>query len=152
MIRKNYRSDFCLILDLYDAAGKKMDLPDYNFTVRVTTAGNCCFTAYRRGDITKGFVIRDGKIVLVCDNHGLLPGVVKVTFEGDIPNNIYPDGYEHIFRRIETDIQLTDRESDDDLAAMVSLALPLLSNAPPPILSEATDKEILELSQNIFNR
>lgn len=150
MIRKNFRSDFCLILDLYDAEGKRMALPDYNFTIRVTTSGNACFTAFRRGDISKGYVVRDGKIVIVCDSHGLLPGIVKVAFEGDIPNEIYPDGHEHIYRRIETDIQLTDKESDDDLSAMIHLALPLLNSAPPSILPEVSDADILGVSNKIF--
>lgn len=91
----NYQSDFDFILKLYDCSGNEMGIPKYDWEARFYTSSkaNAYVASYKDGVYVNCFN-DNGQIHIVCNNHGLPSGTLRCEFVAEIPNDIYPDGYE----------------------------------------------------------
>lgn len=109
-----YKNDFCILLDLYDEEGERVGFPPYDFSLTVMSGGRQ-FKAFRKGKLSRNVTEKDGKMLVVCDNHGLAPGYqpVSVEFAADIPDALYADGMRHWVKKVTTDITLTVDDNDD---------------------------------------
>lgn len=105
-----YKSDFCILLDLYDEKGRNVGFPAYDFML-TASAGGRTYKAFRHGERMENLREQEGRIMLICDNHGMFPGRVKVEFSAAVPNSHYPDGFRQWADIVSTDVELTDSSS-----------------------------------------
>lgn len=140
-----YKSDFCILLDLFDSEGNAIGFPQFNFSLEVM-AGGKSYTAFRRGNQLSNLREHEGRIMVVCDSHGLLPGRIKVEMEADIPNAIYPDGYRRWSDIFRTNIELTSANTASATSiGTARLMLPVTGDTlptppDPPEEGEKPDK------------
>lgn len=99
----NYKSDFALLLRLYlckcgddDAPAEKgveIDFPAYDWEARYWTWGKAnVYTASCKGGVCTNCRNKDGKILVVFNDHGLSPGPLNVEFTALLPDDLFPDG------------------------------------------------------------
>lgn len=91
-----YRSDFKLRLRLYTADGVELGWPSCDWRAEFYTYSNTnTYVASCLGGVcTNCSKDPDGVIRVVFDNHKLLPGVLKVRFTLELPDEEYPDASE----------------------------------------------------------
>lgn len=106
MRRINYKSDFDFILHLYsclvDAEGKEvkgsrkeLGWPDYDWTAKFWTASKAnAYTASCIGGECVNCREDNGMIRIVVNDHHMGPGQLKVEFRAELPDGLYPDGYQ----------------------------------------------------------
>lgn len=127
MKKINYQSDFDFILNLTDCSGKEIGIPDYDWVARFyTTNQAAAFVAsYKDGVYTNCFD-DNGKLHIVCDNHGLPSGILRCEFTAELPNDIYPDGSERIVMPKPLDIELVRSAASCPNDMEVELILPYI--------------------------
>lgn len=117
MSKKNYRSDFSLWLNVFDGYGQ-WNIPEYGVRVRLRSeSGGKVFRAYWNAEEPEKSVnirLREGRLLVVCNRHGLMPGRVFVEIDMAIPNALYADGYDNRHYCSLSDIELVTGNSDDD--------------------------------------
>ena len=93
MYRKNYKSDFSLILTPKQVGGKTLSaFPSGDFEI-VFTCGGRKYSCSRKGDrYTNCRLNDDGTLTVVFDSHNLLPGVLKMACRMHLPDSLYSDG------------------------------------------------------------
>ncbi|MBD5381954.1 collagen-like protein [Clavibacter sp.] len=127
MAKVNYKSDFDFVLSLTDCNGKEIGLPDYNWVAKLyTTSKDVFFEASYQNGVYKNCFADDGKIHIICNDHGLPSGVLKCEFIADIPNGIYPDDYEKLVIPKPLDIELVRGMATCPHDIDVSLILPYI--------------------------
>lgn len=131
--KKNFKSDFHFFLHLTDCDGKEIGVPDYDWTAYFYTASRLQTYAasYKNGVYTNCFD-DNGRLHIVCDNHGLPCGTLKCEFVAELPNSIFPDGYEKDVNPEPIGIELVRGKSDcsDDMVA--ELVLPYIKGEQGP--------------------
>lgn len=97
MRKINYKSDFDFILNLTDCRGENIGIPQYDWEARFYTSSqtDAFVASYKNGTYTNCFD-DDGKLHIVCDNHGLPSGTLRCEFIAELPNDIYPDGHDRL--------------------------------------------------------
>lgn len=119
----NFKSDFKLIQPLayHDPETgklKKSGFPPYGFRLLYFTVSpaNCYEASYhlnKDGEpVYKNMLEMDGKIVVIFDRHNLTPGDLNVIVTMDVPDGLYPDGYQHEEMPYRTDVKLWHGISD----------------------------------------
>lgn len=127
-----YKSDFKLLLEMRNHRGEPIGVPSYDWTAKVYTsmpmhnvAASC-----KDGVYTNARISDDGShVLLVCDQHGLSAGRVKVQFFGRIPDVDFPDGCYDFADVWLSDLWLTSDPSDGviddpDIVAKVEALFP----------------------------
>lgn len=91
-----YRSDFKLRLRLYTADGVELGWPSCDWRAEFYTysTANTYVASCIGGVCTNCSKDPDGVIRVVFNNHKLLPGVLKVRFTLELPDEEYPDASE----------------------------------------------------------
>lgn len=91
-----YRSDFKLRLRLYTADGVELGWPSCDWRAEFYTysTANTYVASCIGGVCTNCSKDSDGVIRVVFNNHKLLPGVLKVRFTLELPDEEYPDASE----------------------------------------------------------
>lgn len=75
----NYKSDFDFILTLKTCNGADIGFPDYDWEANVFTVSNKNgFKVSCIGGVCTNCYNDEGRIHVVCDNHGLLPGELRL--------------------------------------------------------------------------
>lgn len=128
MRRINYKSDFDFILKLKDGEGNDIGIPQYNWTAKfyTTTMLNAYVASNVDGTLTNCFD-DEGQLHIVVNNHRLGTGVLKVEFNSEIPNDIYPDDSELIVVPVPLDIELTRAAAPAPEAFEVELMIPYIT-------------------------
>lgn len=147
MRKINYKSDFDAVLRLRDCEDpdKFVPWPDCDFEVVFWTSGKArCHTASRNGGTyTNCFATEDGGIHFVFDNHRMGIGTLKWEPHFALPNGIYPDGIQDIYRRADLGITLVDGEGDCPTTADVEVLVPYIKFK----YEDLTDAEKAELGK-----
>lgn len=129
-MKKNYKSDFDVILRLKTCAGgveQDVGWPDYDWVAKFyTSSRENVFIASNVGGSATNCFNDNGNIHIVFDNHGLNPGVLKVEFYTELPNNIYPDGSQLVVSPQSLDVELVRGLGDCGTIADVQLLLPYI--------------------------
>ena len=133
MTKINYKSDFDFIAEIeaIGADGNEVAIgfPQYDWEIILTT-GDCCYNSrtyvasYRKGVATNCYN-DNGKIHIICDNHKLPVGQLKMEFRSFLPNSNYPDGTQKVVSTYDLDIELTT-ENTGITSAEVQIVLPFL--------------------------
>ena len=127
MAKVNYKSDFDFVLSLTDCNGIEIGIPDYNWVAKFyTTSKDVYFEASYQDGVYKNCFADDGKIHIVCNEHGLPSGVLKCEFIAEIPNGVFPDDYERLVMAKPLDIELVRGMATCPHDIEVSLILPYI--------------------------
>lgn len=96
LLSVTYRSDFKMRLRLYTADGVELGWPSCDWRAEFYTysTANTYVASCIGGVCTNCSKDPDGVIRVVFDNHKLLPGVLKVRFTLELPDEEYPDASE----------------------------------------------------------
>lgn len=123
MANINYKSDFIINQKVYcrDEEGNLIDIgfPKYDFRLVYWTTNfdkryyeaSCHYDKNGRA-ICKNCKNLGDKLIVIFDNHQLLCGELKVDFEIEIPNDLFPDGYKKEFGVYPTEVNLWDKPSE----------------------------------------
>ena len=117
----NYKSDFDAIITLKDSKGTEVPWPDCDWEARFYAASKTnAYIAGRKGDeYTNCFAEADGRMHVVFNNHRLGRGVLKWELHVQLPNGIYPDDIQDLYRPQELGIELVAGEGDNPMTAEV---------------------------------
>ena len=133
MKKINFKSDFDFIAEVKaigaDDNKVAIDFPQYDWEIILTT-DDCCnnsrtyVVSYRKGVATNCYN-DNGKIHIICDNHKLSVGQLRMEFRSFLPNSNYPDGTQKVVATYDLDIELTT-ENTGITSAEVQIVLPFL--------------------------
>lgn len=150
MTKINYKSDFDFILRLKDCADPKktVPFPDGNFDARFWTSNkaNAYTASYRDGVYTNCFRTEDGGMHFVFDDHRMGKGALHWEPHFELPNGIYPDNMQDLYRKAALDIELVDGDGDCPTTAELEAMLPYIKGEPFTY-EDFTAEEIKELQQ-----
>ena len=124
----NYKSDFDAIITLKDSKGTEVPWPDCDWEARFYAASKTnAYIAGRKGDeYTNCFAEADGRMHVVFNNHRLGRGVLKWELHVQLPNGIYPDDIQDLYRPQELGIELVAGAGDNPMTAEVEAVLPYI--------------------------
>jgi len=143
--RQHYRDALKFILRLRDAEDRDIGFPTFDFRARFHCAGSArSFTASYIGGRCVNCHNHDGRLEIICADHGLPPGQLLVDFHADIPDSCFPDGRRPSVRPLPLDIELTIGPSDLPTAAEVEATVPFivrgLLESEAPLLGGILDR------------
>lgn len=122
----NYKSDFDVLLNVKDSAGEDIGFPDFDFLVTFRTNGQKVFEAGQVGGVKRGVSDVSGKVRIAFDNHGLMPGELKMEFRADVEDVIYPDGKKLTVINVPTNITLTTENGEENSGLNIDVNLPFV--------------------------
>ena len=102
------RSDFSFLLEITDKKGKVLPLSEVDFDGQAYTAVKPGFAFARKDGECRNCAMRGDKVLIICDNHGMRPGTIKVELRVHYPDELYPDGGRTEFHKVNTGIPLGD--------------------------------------------
>lgn len=147
MRKINYKSDFDAVLRLRDCEDpdKFAPWPDCDFEVVFWTSNKArCHTASRSGGTyTNCFATGDGGMHFVFKGQRMGMGTLKWEPHFALPNGIYPDGIQDVYRRADLGITLIDGEGDCPTTADVEVLVPYIKFK----YEDLTDAEKAELGK-----
>lgn len=150
MTKINYKSDFDFILRLKDCADPKktVPFPDGNFDARFWTSSkaNAYTASYRDGVYTNCFRTEDGGMHFVFDDHRMGKGTLHWEPHFELPNDIYPDNMQDLYRKAALDIELVDGDGDCPTTAELEAMLPYIKGEPFTY-EDFTPEQIAELQR-----
>lgn len=129
MIHINNRSDFSIVWKMPNGD----ILPTFTYTLSFSTRGGLRYTV-KSNDASR-FIpkpdadgqVRSAVIVFDFSNRPHLPsGRLSFTMKAEIPNNMYPDGYQDITEPHPTNVELWDGATDYKDAVEIELVLPYI--------------------------
>ena len=130
MTKINYKSDFDFILKLKDCADPKktVPFPEGDFDARFWTSNkaNAYIASCRDGVYTNCFRTEDGGMHFVFDDHRMGKGTLHWEPHFELPNDIYPDNTQDLFRKAALDIELVDGDGDCPTTAELEAMLPYI--------------------------
>lgn len=150
MAKINYKSDFDFILRLKDCADPKktVPFPDGDFDARFWTSSkaNAYTASYRDGVYTNCFRTEDGGMHFVFDDHRMGKGTLHWEPHFELPNDIYPDNMQDLYRKAALDIELVDGDGDCPTTAELEAMLPYIKGEPFTF-EDFTPEQIAELQR-----
>lgn len=115
--RINYKSDFDFILSVRaaNAQGEVVDVgfPTYDFIGTLYTRGLRKFSFSQKDGVQTNCFNDNGKLHVVANAHNLYSGILRIDFQADIPNTIYPDGLKLTVTDCPIGIELVNGCSDE---------------------------------------
>lgn len=132
MRKVNYKSDFDFVMRLKDASGKEVPFPECDWDAEFWTSSKQ--NAYRAscigGEYVNCFREADGSIHFIFDNHRLGVGALKWEPHFELPNGLYPDGVQDLYKPDPLDIELVSGAGDCGDTAEVEAMLPYIKGEP----------------------
>lgn len=126
----NYKSDFDFIMRLKDCADdtKTVPFPECDFdAVFWTSSKTKAYIASCKGGVcTNCFRTKDGDMHFVFDNQHMGLGTLHWEPHFELPNDLYPDSIQDLFRKASLDIKLVDGDGDCPTTAEVELIAPFI--------------------------
>lgn len=150
MTKINYKSDFDFILRLKDCADPKktVPFPEGDFDARFWTSNkaNAYTASCRDGVYTNCFRTEDGGMHFVFDDHRMGKGTLHWEPHFELPNDIYPDNMQDLYRKAALDIELVDGDGDCPTTAELEAMLPYIKGEPFTF-EDFTPEQIAELQR-----
>lgn len=146
----NHKSDFLLVQHIYlkDKGGDSITdigFPEYDFRLRYYTInGEKDFVAWCRNGHPVNCKNVDGKLIVIFNNHGMMPGLLNVDIEIDVPNDIFEDGYHREFIPGPTKVKLITGPTESFGMAEAEAMLPFIKGDPLKF-EDLTPEELDEL-------
>lgn len=112
LVRINHQSDFTILYQFKDASGALLPVPDYPFQIVLWSKNKytCSFDGTNYVNCQK---LDDNSLLLIVNNAQLGVGQLMLQLFLEIPNGIFPDGYQNVLDPQLTDILLWNGRSDD---------------------------------------
>ena len=132
MKKINYKSDFDFKMKLKDCEEKAVPFPDCDWDAVFWTSSKA--NAYKAS--CKGGVYancrreEDGSMRFIFDNQRLGPGSLKWEPHFELPNGLYPDGVQDLYKPDPLDIELVSGAGDCGDTAEVEAMLPYIKGEP----------------------
>lgn len=132
MKKKNYKSDFDIILRLLVCAGgsderRELGWPSFDWCARFYTSNKAnVYVASCIGGVCTNCFNDGGQIHVIFDRHRLGKGVLNVEFYSELPNGIYPDGIQTEVSPQPLGIELIDGRGDCGTISEVEVMLPYI--------------------------
>ena len=132
MKKINYKSDFDFKMKLKDCEEKAVPFPDCDWDAVFWTSSKA--NAYKAS--CKGGVYancrreEDGSMRFIFDNQRLGPGSLKWEPHFELPNGLYPDGVQDLYKPAPLDIELVSGAGDCGDTAEVEAMLPYIKGEP----------------------
>lgn len=143
-----YKDDLDFYLKLLDGEGNGIGLPDYDWSARVWTSSKFNYiTVSSVGGVKTNWRDEgDGRIHVVVDNPGLMPGDVHIDFEALLPNEAFADGSRRIIKTFAAPMRLTRDNAPCPSAIELELMLPYI-RGKALTFDDLTEEEIKELQR-----
>lgn len=106
MERINYKSDFKLF-----ESGDLHTSP-FEFEYKTTVHGRSFKASYVDGKYTNCQLLEDGRLMIVFDDHGLMPGKLRVTRHYYLTDKDYHDGICNLYSTEDAGVMLTEGKTD----------------------------------------
>mgnify|MGYP006894043082 CR=1 FL=1 len=144
----NYKSDFDFIPKLKDRNGKEVRFPDCDWEAVLWVSNKANnYKVSRKGEqYTNCFVEENGDVHFVVNGHHLGIGVLKWDLHVALPNEIYPDGLQHLCWPESLDIELVAGAGDCPTTAELEAMLPYIKGEPFTY-DDFTPEQIAELQK-----
>lgn len=144
----NYKSDFDFIPKLKDRNGKEVRFPDCDWEAVLWVSNKANnYKVSRKGEqYTNCFVEENGDVHFVVNGHHLGIGVLKWDLHVALPNEIYPDGLQHLCWPESLDIELVAGAGDCPTTAELEAMLPYIKGEPLTY-EDFTPEQIAELQK-----
>lgn len=130
MKRINYKSDFDFILRMKDCKDKDKTVPfpdcDFDALFWTSSKAKAYAASYRDGIYTNCFRTEDGGMHFVFNDHRMGMGTLRWEPHFELPNDIYPDGIQDLFRKANLGIELVDGDGDCPTTAEIEVLLPYI--------------------------
>lgn len=128
-MQKHYKSDFTLSLVSSADCGDLVNLCsecDFSGTVRSGLFSAGLHFSHKGKEYTN-CLIKDGRLLIICNSHNLSPGRVVVQLCVEVPNADFPDGFERLTTVIPTGLVLTASGGSELGEAEVKAVIPYVS-------------------------
>lgn len=144
----NYKSDYDFIPKLKDRNGKEVRFPDCDWEAVLWVSNKANnYKVSRKGEqYTNCFVEENGDVHFVVNGHHLGIGVLKWDLHVALPNEIYPDGLQHLCWPESLDIELVAGAGDCPTTAELEAMLPYIKGEPFTY-DDFTPEQIAELQK-----
>lgn len=153
MIKRHYREDFLLALQMVNPCGVQTGVPDFDFMVKIRS-DYAAFTAGRKDGAL--YNCRPGssedELIVMLDSHGLGPCeelIAEITYF--IPDPQMPDGVRTVVRTHRTGIHLSADvcECNEDESLEFSVLLPYIKGdkGDPFTYGDFTEEQLAELQK-----
>ncbi len=131
MAKINYKSDFDFILSLQmkgvDGSWQYIGFPTWDWEAHLrTTSSSKSYIVYCRDGVCHNCFNDNGQIHVVCNDHKLYIGRLRIDFYAHIPNSIYPDAEQLKVTPMQLDIELVHGAGDDMSEVPIELMVPML--------------------------
>lgn len=146
----NYKSDFDFIMRLKDCADdtKTVPFPDCDFEAMFWTSSKTkAYIASCKGGVcTNCFRTKDGDMHFVFDNQHMGLGTLHWEPHFELPNDLYPDSIQDLFRKASLDIKLVDGDGDCPTTAEIEFIAPFIKG-DAFTYADFTPEQITELQK-----
>ena len=121
-----YKDDLDFYMKLLDCDDENIGIPDFDWEARLWTSSrlNYVIVSSVGGVKTNWRDEGDGRIHVVVDNPGLMPGDVHIDFEALLPNETFADGTRKLVKPFTAPIRLTRDCAPCPSAMEIELMLP----------------------------
>lgn len=146
----NYKSDFDFIMRLKDCADdtKTVPFPDCDFEAMFWTSSKTkAYIASCKGGVcTNCFRTKDGDMHFVFDNQHMGLGTLHWEPHFELPNDLYHDSIQDLFRKASLDIKLVDGDGDCPTTAEIEFIAPFIKG-DAFTYADFTPEQITELQK-----
>lgn len=146
----NYKSDFDFIMRLKDCADdtKTVPFPDCDFEAMFWTSSKTkAYIASCKGGVcTNCFRTKDGDMHFVFDNQHMGLGTLHWEPHFELPNDLYSDSIQDLFRKASLDIKLVDGDGDCPTTAEIEFIAPFIKG-DAFTYADFTPEQITELQK-----
>lgn len=124
--RVYYKDDLDFYMTLLDCENGNIGVPDFDWRARLWTSSKMNYvTVSSVGGVKTNWRDEgDGRIHVVVDNPGLMPGDVHIDFEALLPNETFADGTRKLVKPFTAPIRLTKECAPCPSAMEIELMLP----------------------------
>ena len=124
--RVYYKDDLDFYMTLLDCDDENIGIPDFDWRARLWTSSKMNYvTVSSVGGVKTNWRDEgDGRIHVVVDNPGLMPGDVHIDFEALLPNETFADGTRKLVKPFTAPIRLTRDCAPCPSAMEIELMLP----------------------------
>lgn len=148
----NYKSDFDFTLDLKDCNGNDILYPQFDFIGKIytQTKENSYVFSIKDGVKTNCF-IDNGKIHVVCKNHQLSVGNIKIEFLVLIKDELYLPDERKTYNVIPVDIELIQGNSCNTECQSVPVGVPVINSMKQMLRMQEQRKPIVHRAIKKFS-